>query len=201
MTPEHYDIWQGEDGLRNIIPQRGTDFPEGFDVYKILQDIFPENEPIVEVGCGRGRLARAFSSDYYLGIDINKMAIDVAIQAFPEHTFVHSKTYSYPASAHKLAYTVMMHVPDNEIEIMIRSMCKTTIKSIVIAECLGRSRRREKEKKKEGWIQPTFGRDQGDYEDLFDLYDWRLAGVRQEQYATKGEFTFLTFEKMLCTKS
>ena len=195
---KYRDFWQGEDGIRNVIPRSGRsgEFPElpGFDPRKILPDII-RGRPVCEVGCGYGRLASAFESGNYIGVDCNVAAIAKAKRGFPDHTFHVLEEYKYPPTMVKFAYTVAMHIPDDEYREFIVAMCDSTGDQIVIAEILGSGKRRSLEKKKEGYIHATFGRNLEDHAFEFNVHGWSLVTFHNYQYPGKGQFTFLDFRK------
>lgn len=195
---KYKSYWQGDDGIRNVIPRAGKrgEFPEmpGFDPIKVLQQII-KGRPVVEVGCGYGRLAEAFEPDSYVGVDCNKEAIARAQRRLPEYEFHEIDEYRYPPSMAKLAYTVAMHIPDDEYPQLVRAMCESTGDQIVIAEILGAHKRRDLEQKPEGWIHATFGRDKVMHEEEFYRNGFSLVTWHVHKYPGKGEFTFLDFRK------
>lgn len=190
--------WQGEDGIRNVIPRAGRrgEFPEhpGFDPINVLREII-KGRPVCEVGCGYGRLSEAFEHDKYVGVDCNKDAITRARNRLPEYTFHEIDEYRYPPSMAKLAYTVAMHIPDDEYPEFIRAMCISTGDQIVIAEILGHELRRKLEQKDIGFIHPTFGRDRHMHEYEFAKNGWSLVTYHVHNYPGKGAFTFLDFRR------
>lgn len=195
---KYRDFWQGEDGIRNVIPRSGRkgEFPErpGFDPLVMLPDII-KGRPVCEIGCGYGRLAEAFEADKYLGVDCNREAISRARCRLPEYSFHVIDAYRYPPSMAKFAYTVAMHIPDEEYPEFIKAMCDSTGDQIVIAEILGRDKRRKLEKKPEGYIHATFGRHDTDHEQEFDKNNWSLVTYYERPYPGKGTFSFLDFRR------
>lgn len=198
MTMKYRDFWQGDDGIRNVIPRSGRsgEFPElpGFHPVTMLQEII-QVFPVVEIGCGYGRLAEAFDAEDYVGLDPNAEAIDRAKRRLPEYRFHVIDGYKYPPSMSKFAYTVAMHIPDDEYPIFVKAMCDTTGDQIVIAEILGREKRRKLEKKPEGYIHATFGRHDSDHEHEFDRNGWSLVTYFERPYPGKGTFSFLDFRR------
>lgn len=192
--------WQGEDGIKNVIPRAGRkgEFPEkpGFNPYKVLQDII-KGKPVCEVGCGYGRLAPAFFHENYIGVDINVDAIVKAKREHPVYSFHVIDEYRYPPTMVKFAYTVCMHVPDDEYPLMIEAMCESTGDQIVIAEILGSHLRKDVTFKKEGVSHATFGRDMLQHENEFLKHGWSLVTYHDFPYPGKGNFTFLDFRKGL----
>lgn len=195
---KYNDFWQGEDGIRNVIPRSGRkgEYPErpGFDPIKVLSDII-KGRPVCEVGCGYGRLSEAFEPNKYIGVDCNVEAIARAKRRLPEYSFHVLDEYRYPPSMVKFAYTVAMHIPDDEYPEFVKAMCDSTGDQIVIAEILGAEKRRDLEKKDIGYIHATFGRDRSTHELEFEKHDWSLVTYHAKQYPGKGQFTFLDFRK------
>lgn len=195
---KYKQFWQGEDGIRNVIPRAGRkgEFPEkpGFSPYKVLQDII-KGKPVCEVGCGYGRLAPAFCHDDYIGVDINVDAIALAKRNHPAHTFHVIDGYKYPPTMAKFAYTVAMHVPDDEYSLMIKAMCESTGDQIVIAEILGSHLRKKLTRNIQGVSHATYGRDQMQHENEFLKHGWSLVTYHAHPYPGKGNFTFLDFRK------
>lgn len=196
---KYIDNWQGEDGIRNVIPRAGRkgEFPEnpGFNPLKVLQAII-NGKPICEVGCGYGRLSPAFYHDDYIGVDINRAAIEKAKHEHPAYAFHLIDGYEYPPSMAKLAYTVAMHVPDEEYPLMIEAMCGSTGEQIVIAEILGSHLRKPVTRTFNGAVShATFGRDQIKHENEFLKHGWSLVTYHVHPYPGKGNFTFLDFRK------
>jgi SAM-dependent methyltransferase len=195
---KYKDQWQGEDGIKNVIPRAGRkgEFPEkpGFSPYKVLQDII-KGKPVCEVGCGYGRLAPAFHHESYIGVDINVDAIARAKHEHPVYSFHVINAYRYPPSMAKFAYTVAMHVPDDEYSEFIGAICESTGDQIVIAEILGSHLRKDMTVKPEGVSHATFGRDQLQHENEFLKHGWSLVTYHKFPYPGKGLFTFLDFRK------
>jgi SAM-dependent methyltransferase len=71
---------------------------------------------VCEIGCGTGRCCEAFEPDRYVGLDINDHAVREAKCRYPRHTF---KTIDwrdvYPPADTYLFYTVLLHVPDDDV--------------------------------------------------------------------------------------
>lgn len=109
--------------------------PEGFDVGAVLTDIF-KGDAVLEVGCGRGRLAGFFSFTDYFGYDINEKSLLTAIKRHPDHMFGDKMVKCDDV----LLYTVCLHMPDEEINKEMKKICKGR-KKIVIAEIMNRKYR------------------------------------------------------------
>lgn len=125
--------WRGNNTLAHITPP-GERFPE-IGLFPILKGV--GKGTVFEFGCGDGRLSPAFDASSYIGYDINPAALDAARLNNPVHTYV---DVIAPADTF-LAYTVLLHVPDDEIQEVI-SIAKQ-YKRIVIGEIMGRGWRRQ----------------------------------------------------------
>jgi len=150
MNQSPAEYWQNNKQLEHITPP-GEEFPEIGLRDALLQACIGN---VFEFGCGYGRLAQFFSHQRYTGYDINRHAIEKARHNLPKHIFgnewVDADTF--------LAYTVLLHIPDNEIEFVLNH-AKRKYSRIVIGEMMGREWRRPGN-------PPVFNRDQQDYVDL-----------------------------------
>lgn len=147
MEPAEY--WQANSKLEHITPP-GDRHPE--------QGLFPAlrravKGSVFEFGCGDGRLAPAFSPDAYTGFDINQHAIDAARIANPDHTF----GSQWVEADTVLAYTVLLHIPDHEIQPILERF--DDYERIVIGEIMARQWRRPGN-------PPVFNRDLGEYVEM-----------------------------------
>jgi SAM-dependent methyltransferase len=147
QSPSEY--WQNNARLEHITPP-GERFPEQ-GLFDALQKAVTGT--VFEFGCGDGRLSSAFDHHLYAGFDINPSALDAAQKANPNHFYstewVKCDTF--------LAYTVLLHVPDDEIQAVIDRA--KTYKRIVIGEIMGRQWRRPGN-------PPVFNRDLTEYTDM-----------------------------------
>lgn len=200
---KYYDAWQGEDGIRNVVPRRyGKLYPElpQFSPIEVLAELLPDDRTVIEVGCGFGRLCVGFYPEHYIGIDINSAAIEKARATYQDYIFEEMSNMGavelhFPESAAKFAYTVMLHVPDEEFPQFVRRLCESTSDQIVIAERMDSNLRHPLKTKETGILQPAFGRDQDEFESEFAKWYFRLRKVRQYPYFKGGLITFLSFEK------
>lgn len=184
-------FWE-EDRLRNITPP-GCPGPEGWDVIDFLSRFEPlrSAESVIEIGCGRGRLAGAFPAPKYLGVDINNSAVEEARRLHPSHRFVTIRyDEPYPTAECGFAYTVFLHIPDELIEDTIRKI-SSSFRKFVVCEILGRHWR-----ERQGKV-PVFNRDQAEYVDLFQSHGFRLEKVTLMPYAhyPNTEISFLVFSR------
>lgn len=172
-----YKFWK-HNSLKHIKPNRGGEFPEGWDVVEFLKEIYTEEEygKVIDVGCGYGRLCKAFNPNKYLGIDFSNDAILKAKELNPNYTFSTINNFeSYPKSDTKLLYTVLLHQRDEDIEVIVETLCKSTNK-IIVAEICGRSWRRPGN-------PPVFNREEEEYIDLFKKYGKFIEKQYNEPYA------------------
>lgn len=149
MRQNPAEYWQNNSTLAHITPP-GERFPEQglFDALQraALGSVF-------EFGCGDGRLSPAFSSDAYTGYDINPTALEAARKGNPDHTY----SAEWTEAETFLAYTVLLHVPDHQIESIIERAKQ--YKRIVIGEIMGRQWRRPGN-------PPVFNRDLDEYVEM-----------------------------------
>ena len=146
MKPSEY--WRGNAKLQHITPP-GELFPE-LGLFDHLGRVCRGS--VFEFGCGYGRLAKAFSPSTYLGYDINPAALKAAQALNPDHRFSHDPWHEADTV---LAHTVLLHIPDDEIQAVTDRM--RAYKRVVIGEITGRSWRRPGD-------PPVFNREIGDYE-------------------------------------
>ena len=125
------DFWEN-DNLKNIKPT-STEFPEGFDPRCVLKEITADItfSSIVDFGCGYGRLCEAWDNTKYTGIDISEIAVNEAIKKNPTYVF---KNYSTPAADLYVAYTVFLHLSNDQLKKELRAI---QTKYFIIAEILG----------------------------------------------------------------
>lgn len=137
---QHYQRWN-ETGLKNIKPAsiRYGENPEGWNVVDEVRRIVSPfiRKRILEIGCGYGRICRAFNPQQYIGVDINRQAIDKAKSLFPSHKFQHVQYVDqYPQADVIFAYTVFLHIPEENIHDLIQRL-DNTAEDIIIAEAMG----------------------------------------------------------------
>lgn len=176
-----------DDGMRNIQPP--GDNPAGFDELAVLQDVYGrcDARDVVELGCGYGRLAPAFASDRYVGLDINPDAVARARRNAPDHRFATIEfDEPLPPGDLGLAYTVLLHIDDANI-VDIAARMSRAFGKILIVEIMDRRVR--------DWPNsvPAFSRDRHEYESLFDGYEPGFELRRPYQrYASQGlELSYL----------
>ena len=143
------DYWRANTGLREITPA-GERFPE-VGLFDALGRAC--RGPVFEFGCGDGRLAPAFAPDGYVGFDINPVALAAARVANPAHRYVDE----WEPAETWLAHTVLLHVPDDEIEGVLKKAADYP--RVVIGEVMGRKWRRPGN-------PPVFNREAGEYVEM-----------------------------------
>lgn len=146
--------WSGEDGVNLVFPRKQARISDG--VIKMLRSTCEGH--ICEVGCGTGRIAKIFNPNRYIGVDINETAVKKARDKCPDHNF---KCIAwddiYPMANTYLFFTVMLHIPDHEIEQVVGRLSGR----VVIVESMGRWKR-------EYGRGNNYHRDPSDYRKLFE---------------------------------
>jgi SAM-dependent methyltransferase len=134
-------LWR-ESGLLNIKPLsvRYGEYPEGWDAVEELRRILMPfvRSSVLEVGCGYGRLCRAFPPDQYIGVDINPDAIARAKSMWPGYKFqVVDYLDEYPKAGLVLFYTVMLHLADQDVRGFIEKFAsQPETECLVVAEIM-----------------------------------------------------------------
>jgi len=136
-TQSKYKKWWIQDGLQNIIPQGYGVYAEGWDFCHEVQQFLLkhrlENQSVLDLGCGIGRLTPGFNSEKYIGVDLNPNAIQEARKLNPHYTFQEVDVNSeYPLADITFAYTVFNHLDADTIKSM-----KLKSKYILQCEILG----------------------------------------------------------------
>jgi SAM-dependent methyltransferase len=135
-TLEEIAKFWSDEGLKHVIPDVGQEFPEGFDVYGILKQLIDPSAGVLEVGCGYGRLSKAFPPDKYIGVDVNAKAIEAARQRNPGYRYELIKpAQELPKAGVALIYTVGLHIPDEELARFLKPICDAA-KVVMIAEIM-----------------------------------------------------------------
>ena len=145
MTPSEY--WQNNRDLRHLTPVDNR-FPE-IGLFAALRDACAGS--VFELGCGDGRLSPAFEPGRYCGYDINPAALETARANNPRHRYAED----WQEADTILAYTVLLHVPDEAVEAIMERMA--TYKRVVIGEIIGRKWRTPGD-------PPVFNRELSEYE-------------------------------------
>ena len=158
------EFWEN-DNFKNIKPT-SNEFPEGFDVLGTLKKIANElnYESIVELGCGYGRLSTAFDKDKYIGTDISDRACDKARVKNPTYTY---QEYSHPKADIYLAYTVFLHLTDEQVHNELKQI---NSKYFIISEILGN----EWANNGKGGV-PTYNRELEQYNSIMKEHGYELS--------------------------
>ena len=83
---------------------------------------------VCEIGCGDGRIAQHLSDKQYMGLDINNYSIEQAKKNHPHYDFRTIQWEDkYPEATTYLFYTVLLHIPDNEINAIIKKLSNKVI--------------------------------------------------------------------------
>lgn len=145
-----------QEGVKNIKPETGHEYPEGNYVEEALRKAIGLDYPVLEVGCGVGRIASLFKPREYIGVDINPCALVAARQALPNHVFhLTDKGLLLPKSKSAFFYTVLLHVPDEDLGEAFAGLSQDC-RRVVIAEVMDSRWRREGN-------PPVFNRDPETY--------------------------------------
>jgi len=160
MNQQILEFWKSQ-GLANIVPNTGKEFPEGWDVRGHLRLLFKKRH-VTDIGCGYGRLCTSFDAQDYLGLDINPAAIEEAKRRNPDYSFrtmQDDRDFGGNLDA-ALLYTVLLHVDDDDIEGFVGDICRRTA-MLVIAEIMDRKWRRPGN-------PPVFNRNADEYVSLLE---------------------------------
>lgn len=195
MTSEEF--WKTS-GTQSIIPQGFGQFPEGFDVREEIRSMVEKVDysSVIDFGCGYGRLCESFSSNKYLGVDINEEALLIARQKYEQYQFSLSNKDPKYADLY-LAYTVFLHFTDKELNETLKNIkCKW----LIVAEVLGKEWRRD-------GLPPVYNRDLSDYIKILRSHDFVLEKHVKKPYKRYAEsswyegkntnVSFLLFRKYL----
>lgn len=151
------EYWRSGAGLAHITPA-GKACPEGEEFGPFLASLVGEEQSVLEVGCGPGRLAGLFDPTLYYGVDICPEAIRQAKAAVPFHLFRPIDDEApFPRLGVTLFHTVLLHVPDDALAAMIDRL---TSPRVLVSEILGRHWRRPGD-------PPVFNREEEDYISAF----------------------------------
>ncbi|MEI9804088.1 MAG: class I SAM-dependent methyltransferase [Pseudolabrys sp.] len=181
-----FEYWASGNGLDNITPA-GKAWPEGEEFPDVLREAVGDRS-VVEFGCGTGRLAKIFSADRYIGVDICFAAILQARMVVQGYSFRRiTEASTLPDADVTLAHTILLHIPDEDIE---RTAGRFRSGGVIVSEILGRKWRRSGN-------PPVFNREQAEYEHVFAGLGFHLEDVRELPYPHYRDtnLTLLTFAK------
>jgi len=169
-------LFWGTEGVDHIKPEIGLEHPEGFDVPALMRELAGPRLPLLEIGCGVGRLATGFAPGDYIGVDVNPHALLVAREALPAHDFrLITEESVYPEARSALFYTVLLHVPDDALEVTLRRTAAVADR-IIIGEVMDRRWRRPGN-------PPVFNRESEDYIQAMQALGYLLADHVRLPYA------------------
>ena len=133
------DYWKQKRALSHITP--GADrWPEGEDFPNWLAGALPGI--VLEFGCGTGRLARGFSPNRYIGVDVSPHALELAVAAAPDYDFrLIAEHDVLPKADAAFAHTVLLHVPDLDLPAVV-SRLAVAAPRVLVSEIMGRRWRR-----------------------------------------------------------
>jgi len=143
--------WSGRAGTNLSYPYKNIEEPIRHTMLSYCAGL------VCEVGCGDGRIAQHIPADRYIGLDINNYSITKAKESYPRHDFRLIKWEDeYPDASTYLFYTVLLHIPDSEIEAIIKKLDNR----VIIVESMNR------------WIRDygkgnNYQRDPSEYRSLF----------------------------------
>lgn len=180
------DYWASGAGLGNITP-RGKAWPEGPDFADWLRAKL-DGQHVVEFGCGPGRLAPCFRPELYVGVDVCAQAIVMAEVTHPVHRFLKIGPDDAPPPGDVLlAHTVLLHVPDEDLPVVVGRFCQP---EILVSEIMGHQWRRPGD-------PPVFNRGATDYAEVFNAagYDLWADGLLPYPHYGATPLTWLKFRR------
>jgi len=190
-----------QDNFNNIKPPNHGEYPEGWNPSEFVSEILKEinYDSILDFGCGYGRLCSCFSSEKYIGIDLNPYAIKKAQELHSKYTFQEIDIdNNYPRVDLVFGYTVFLHLDDAILKRILNRLHSSCQKYLIIGEILGR------EWKRPG-LPPVFNRDLNDYIKLLEEYGFSFVKENKRPYKRytdnprfKGKntnFSLLIFKK------
>ncbi len=189
MQVKHFDFWQNQQGINNIKPRHVGELWESFNIEAVVKNLVG-SQAVVDVGCGVGRLAPAFTVEQYIGVDPNKLAINIAQQENPKYQFIHLQNYNkIPKQCVMLLISVALHIPDDEIQQVFQQAGQRII--------IGETMMRRKTRKPSPGYAPHYTRTPADYKSLFSTTQWDEADTF-ELYDTNSNklFTFVEFRRI-----
>lgn len=173
------EYWIGNSELKNITPADDK-WPENFDIFEVLRE---HEGKILDFGCGKGRLCKAFRPEDYYGYDINSAAIEYCRKEYPEYSFGFRLPYVHAV----LCWTVLLHIDDKDIVTMINGLSKIG-KKVVVGEIMGRKWRREGN-------PPVFNREAEEYIEMFKNAGMELVKKRSFPYPRYSHnLTYMVFK-------
>jgi SAM-dependent methyltransferase len=180
-----YNFWANY-SLSNIKPNRLGEFPEGIDMRNFYKELFSKKKygKVIDIGCGYGRLSKAFDPNNYIGLDYSAAAIEKAKTQNSEYNYrVFKQRDKIPPGDTALLHTVCLHISDDTIENFLSSL---PTKMIIITEVLGKNWRRSGN-------PPVFNRE---LEDYINILGRPIKNISIDYKAYKNTvLSVLVFEK------
>lgn len=188
MSADALAWWRNNESLAHIVPPGTGNGPEGFDICEALHEFVSPHETVLDFGCGVGRLTRCFAPDRYVGVDVNLSALLRAEEHHPEHHYEYVQD-ELPRADVALAYTVLLHVPDDALDGVITRLARA-VRRVLVVEILGRKWRRD-------GVPATFNRTLDDYAAAFAGHGMHLLGHKGYPYLRYGgvNITAMDFER------
>ena len=181
--------WTGKNALSMLY---GTDVQLPRFMSAILRLVTPTRSRVVDVGCGDGRLSMFFPKEYYLGLDINQVALDKAKEEHKGFDFRKVGWFDpLPTAGVYLFYTVLLHIPDGDLPNMVNRVRKggegyeeSDTTHVVIVEVM-----------KNEWrtVGPDFQRDYAAYKLVFQRYGFKP--VLRVDFPESNDMTLAVFSR------
>jgi SAM-dependent methyltransferase len=150
-------------------PEFDSESPKGFDVGSTLKDAIDGRYPVLEIGCGSGRIAKFFEPVHYIGIDQDPSALIRAKNSLPHHGFrIFDDGYDYPAAPTAMFFKLLHNVPNELLPDMLQHVARNRSR-IIIAEVMNGYR--------QDGEYPFIYRDPETYTRLMEKIGLRLAGI------------------------
>jgi len=200
----HNRLWRTDEeafriaeGKQHIISNTRHAFPEGFDFGAALHTAVDEDWPLLEIGCGIGRIASLMAPERYIGVELNPHAIIEARKELPGHVFrIHDNGLRYPFAPTVLLYNLGLNIPDDSLDLFLHDVCEDR-KRVIITEVMDKQRLRS------GKPQ-VFNRDPEEYilamQALgfvlvsFQKYDYKRHDQQSRNEGFGSRLTILVFE-------
>jgi SAM-dependent methyltransferase len=177
-------FWRTNVELAHLTPS-GARWAEGPGVARELIERMPRGTRVLDFGCGDGRLVPFFHPADYHGVDINPHAIAACRSAYPRYSFdLYTAQLALAAQA-ALCYTVLLHVPDEELSEALARLT-TAAPRVLVVEILGRKWRST------GGVPATFNRSREDYSAAFGAHGFVLWDTVEFDYARYEPGTKIT---------
>ncbi|MBD3248000.1 methyltransferase domain-containing protein [Candidatus Falkowbacteria bacterium] len=146
-----------------------------------LMDEIEEGSSLLDVGCGSGRLLRAFKNKEikYLGVDSSQELIGIAKKEYPDQRFLpgnilHLGELSEYDFDYVVSIAVIHHLPGEDLRVQALKQLKNKIKPdgrIIITAWNLWSQKKYRKLIWKFFLLKLFGRNKMDFGDI--LFDWR----------------------------